>query len=45
LEEERMESLPEKEINMTYAHEEAVGYVVGELVTFFQNNKVRCPFL
>jgi hypothetical protein len=45
MEEERMESLPEEEINMTHAHKEAVKYVVCELVTFFQNNKVRCPFL
>jgi hypothetical protein len=45
MEKERMESLPEEEINMAYPHKEAVGYVVGELITFFQNSKVRCPFL
>jgi hypothetical protein len=45
LEEVRMESLTEKEINIAQAHKEVTGYVAGEMITFFQNNKVRCPIL
>jgi len=45
LEEVKMESSPEEEINIAQAHKQVTAYVVGELVTFFQNDKVKCPIL
>jgi len=45
LEKVRMETLSEEEMNMAQTHKEASVYVVGELITFFHNNKVMCPIL
>jgi len=41
----KMESLTEEEISIIQAHKEATGNVTDWVVTFFHNDKVRCPIL